>query len=574
MIQPRCAVYARYSSEQQREQSIADQLRVCYRRAESEGWQVVEVLSDAAISGATTERPGYQALLCALRAGAIDVVLTESLDRLSRDQEYIASFYKQAVFARVRVITLAEGEISELHIGLKGTMGALYLKDLADKTRRGLEGRARAGRGTGRAPYGYRFIRGKLAENGELERGLREIDPAKATVVQKIFRDYAAGVSPKAIARSLNADGIAGPAGGPWLEGTIRGRAGRGSGILRNPLYAGRGVWNRQQTLKDPTTGKCVNRPNPRQALVTTDLPELRLIDEPTWAAVQDRLARDATARIEADGPHFWERRRPHSVVSGKVFCGECGRTFKAVGSDYLACTAAREGICTNRAFVRRGRLEHRVCDALAKQLMDPGLADEFSVAFEQEWKRLAAEQRAGMAGHEEELRDVERRITHLVDALAEGVAAYSVKQRLVALEARRSKLEASLKACPPPAPQSVPNLGIVYRERVAALNTALGGAEATEAREAARALIDRIVIGQPDDDGGPPRIELFGDLAAMLGIAGVTPFAGPAARDQTSLAAAALRSAKKDKGRQSLPHQSRRHPFGSAGHTNHAPLA
>ena len=73
------------------------------------------------------------------------MVLAESLDRFSRDQEHIAGFYKQARFAGVQVVTLAEGEVSELHIGLKGTMGALYLKDLADKTRRGLRGADQGG---------------------------------------------------------------------------------------------------------------------------------------------------------------------------------------------------------------------------------------------------------------------------------------------------------------------------------------------------------------------------------------------------------------------------------------------
>lgn len=95
----------------------------------------------------------------------VDVVLAEIIDRISRDQEYIADFYKQASFARVRIVTLADGEISELHIGLKGTMGALYLKDLAQKTSRIL-----AGRCLGTASYGYRVVR-RLAAEGELERG-------------------------------------------------------------------------------------------------------------------------------------------------------------------------------------------------------------------------------------------------------------------------------------------------------------------------------------------------------------------------------------------------------------------
>ena len=123
----RCAVYARYSSDQQREASIEDQVRACRARAGREGWEVTVVHTDYVVSGATALRPGFQALLADLRGSAVDVVLAESLDRLSRDQEHIAGFYKQAGFAGVRIVTLAEGEVSELHIGLKGTMGALFL---------------------------------------------------------------------------------------------------------------------------------------------------------------------------------------------------------------------------------------------------------------------------------------------------------------------------------------------------------------------------------------------------------------------------------------------------------------
>ena len=73
------------------------------------------------------------------------MILAEALDRISRDQEDIAGIYKRMRYADVKMFTLSEGEISELHVGLKGTMNALFLKDLADKTRRGQRGRVEAG---------------------------------------------------------------------------------------------------------------------------------------------------------------------------------------------------------------------------------------------------------------------------------------------------------------------------------------------------------------------------------------------------------------------------------------------
>jgi DNA invertase Pin-like site-specific DNA recombinase len=91
----RAAIYARYSSDLQREASIEDQVRLCTARIAAEGWAPVATYSDHGISGASSLRPGYQKLLEDARAGAFEVVVAEALDRLSRDQEHIAALYKQ-----------------------------------------------------------------------------------------------------------------------------------------------------------------------------------------------------------------------------------------------------------------------------------------------------------------------------------------------------------------------------------------------------------------------------------------------------------------------------------------------
>jgi len=163
----------------------------------------------------------------------------EALDRAAAVDASLAALHKAANFACVRIITLAEGEISELHVGLKGTKGALYLKDLANKTRRGLEGRVREGRSGGGLCYGYRVVRGPVDRYGEAERGLREIDLAQASVIRRIFRDYGAGFSLKRIALALNQEAIAGPRGGAWTTSAGNSNRGKGSGILNNALYIG-----------------------------------------------------------------------------------------------------------------------------------------------------------------------------------------------------------------------------------------------------------------------------------------------------------------------------------------------
>src|SRR3954452_879462 len=203
----RAVIYARYSSEQQREASIDDQIRLCRTRIEVEGWTYLNAYTDRRLSGATALRPAYQALLEDARHGRFEIVVAEALDRLSRDQEDVAGLLKRLRFAGVRLCTLAEGEIGELHVGLKGTMNALALKDLADKTRRGLEGRVREGRSGGGLCFGYDVVR-EYDNRGEPIHGGRAINHAEATVVRRIFTASAAGKSPRRIALELNINGI------------------------------------------------------------------------------------------------------------------------------------------------------------------------------------------------------------------------------------------------------------------------------------------------------------------------------------------------------------------------------
>jgi DNA invertase Pin-like site-specific DNA recombinase len=185
----RTAIYARYSSDLQRDASIEDQVRSCKERIEKEGWALTATYTDHAISGSVRLRPGYQKLLEDAREGLFDAVIAEALDRLSRDQEDLAGLYKQLTFAGIRLITLAEGEVSELHVGLKGTMNALFLKDLAQKVRRGLEGRVREGRSGGGLCFGYDVerqldIRGETSVLSGLKTHLMHPDLVKEFIAE------------------------------------------------------------------------------------------------------------------------------------------------------------------------------------------------------------------------------------------------------------------------------------------------------------------------------------------------------------------------------------------------------
>ena len=128
----RAAIYARYSSDLQSEASIEDQVRLCRERGERDGHEIIQVFNDYAISGSNLiNRPGILSLMAAAKDGLFELVYAEALDRISRDQEDIAAIYKRLAHNNIKIVTLSEGEVNELHVGLKGTMNAMFLKDLA-----------------------------------------------------------------------------------------------------------------------------------------------------------------------------------------------------------------------------------------------------------------------------------------------------------------------------------------------------------------------------------------------------------------------------------------------------------
>jgi site-specific DNA recombinase len=510
------AIYAPYSSDNQRNASIADQLRVCREFAARQGWTVVQEFTDRAISGATLLRSGFQALMRDALDRRFDVVLAEALDRFSRDQEDTAGLFKRLTFAGVNIVTLAEGDITHLHVGLKGTMNALFLKDLADKTRRGLRGRVELGKSGGGLCFGYKVAR--AVHHAEMTTGDRQIVRPEAEVIRRIFRDYAAGVSPKALAKRLNAERCPGPGDKPWNPSTIHGNPARGTGILNNELYVGRLVWNRLRYVKDPDTGKRVSRLNQPSEWVTTAVPELQIVDDELWNQVKARQLEMRRVASSGDPRRFNQARRPKYLFSGLTKCAECGGGYVMYWRDRLACFGARSrGTCTNRLTISRQEVEERVLVALRDKLMRRDLFEDFCKEYVRELNRLRMEHRAGLSSARTELTTVERDIRKLVQAINDGVSALSIKDELLSLEARKAELQSRVNA--PEMPELLhPRMADVYRDKVGSLCSALESDESRAgAVEAIRALIETILL---EPDGDQLKITLKGDLAGMLSAA------------------------------------------------------
>ena len=514
-MKTRVSIYARYSSDLQSDASIEDQIRLCSEKAKSENWEVVNCYTDAGISGASLMRPGIQSLISAAMRTEFDILLTEALDRLSRDQEDIAGIYKRMEFSGIKIITLSEGKISPLHIGLKGTMNSMFLKDLADKTRRGLRGRVEKGKSGGGLAYGYKVAR-KFNAAGEVIRGERKIDEVQADIVRRIFREYAhLNKSPKKIASDLNEEGVPCPSGKTWAQSTINGNRRRGTGILNNNLYIGELIWNRQRFIKDPSTGRRVPRFNPESEWIKHDVPNLRIVPKELWDAAK---ARQKSLDLKTGNPVH--KRRPQYLLSGLLVCGECSGGFSKMNADRYGCSTFRNKghcVCSNKKTIKASVLEDVVLSALETHLMRDDLIEVFCEEYQKSLNELRSVQRATLKKQKAELSRLGKEKDNIIQAIKDGVPAALIKDELEQISKKQAELKALVEnESKEVRPLIHPTMALRYRKAVMGLREALKGGEAFEAKEHVRALIEKIVL-TPKEGSNDLSIDLYGDLAGIL---------------------------------------------------------
>ncbi|HET7544595.1 MAG TPA: recombinase family protein [Polyangiaceae bacterium] len=426
------ALYARYSSEHQNPRSIEDQLEHLKRYLVQRGEQpeVARAFVDAETSGAVWERPGLQSLLRELESQRVQHVFVEDISRISRDPEDLARLRKLFAFYGARLVSVDDGfELdgssgSALAFGVKSMLSEQYLRDLGAKTKRGLMGNAREGKSTGGRLFGYQSgTGGKLVEPVEHQ----------AAIVRRIFERYAAGASYDRIARELNRDRIDPPrprrrAGGGWMSSCIR-------EMLRNPKYVGRWSFGLREFRRHPTTRRRVARERDQPDVLTTERPELAIVERETWDRVQARLLENA--RSVAPTP----KRRTTYLLSSLLRCGVCGALLEiSSGSSdrYYRCSASRKrGTCENRLSVRESLTRTRVIEAVRETLAGPKVAADVR-------KRLA--ERLGGASKEIDSEIAERRarLSRCETRIRAAIAMQLDGDRSPSLAEMRRDLEAS----------------------------------------------------------------------------------------------------------------------------------
>jgi site-specific DNA recombinase len=457
----RAAIYARYSSQNQRSESIKDQISACRRLAERQGHTILDdhIYTDEAFSGARKDRPALKALVDGASSGDFEVVLVDDLSRLARDHYLMLTVMAELEYEGVTVISIADGidsrdEEATLGIQIRGIFNQLHLDDLKKKTLRGQLGQKERGFFVGERTFGYRSI-----PVGEIQMDKKgqprpegykmEIEPREAAIVLRVFKEFADGKSQTAIVKVLNEEGVLGPfkEGGKWSPSTIY-------RMLSNEKYRGRWIWNRTGTRKDPQTGMRRRYPKPESEWQVHEDKALGIIPDDLWKAVQTR--REETAKTWPVGKRGFSNQRgskekhyPTHLFSGTMICGSCGGTIGQVSGKsggYYGCFAASKGACDNKLLVPRKRTEKIVLSAISKQLQD---AEHLRYVLEQVEKEIVKLRSAlpeDMKLKEAELATERRRLDNFIEAIAEGRGSKALAKALTETERRVESLQEAVE--------------------------------------------------------------------------------------------------------------------------------
>ena len=488
-------LYGRHSSDLQNPRSTFDQLTALRVVAEARGYTVVGEFADEAVSGSTLLRPGLRDLLARAGRGEFNRVLAEALDRISRDQEGVAHVFKRLAFAGVTLETLSEGVVSELHVGLTGTMNQLFLKELANKTRRGLIARVRSGYSGGGRCYGYDLV--DTGSHGE--RGVLRVNEEEAAVVRRIFSAFVGGASPRRIAETLNNEGVAGPRHGAWCASSIRGDRRTQDGVICQELYVGVRLFNRRRYRRHPDSDRRSSVVNPAHLWVRAEVPHLRLLDDGLWRAAQARSAAIALApgRLTA---------RPKRLLSRLMTCGLCGSSMILNGGRYVCRRASETRTCDNRRTIAAGRVEARLVTPLRQVLLSPAALD-LALEAARTADPVARHDRREQAKLRRRLAILDQQRRRVLNLCIAGlIDTDEVKTRQSAWSAERDRLQVALEELEGDRTSSVLSAETVketYTVIVAQIPSSLEAADAEPVRRALRTLLGEVVFHPLAERGG-----------------------------------------------------------------------
>ena len=401
-------IYARYSSDNQREESIEGQIRECTAYAEKNGITIVKHYIDRAVSAKTDNRPQFQQMIKDSERKLFDIVLVWKLDRFARNRYDSARYKTQLKKNGVKLVSATE-IISEgpegiiLESVLEG-YAEYYSADLSEKVIRGMTENALKGKFTGGAiPFGYTINADRRFE----------IDPLTAPFVAETFQRYNDGQTMREIRDWLNEKGIKNQRGGPMTFNTIQ-------HMLSNRRYIG------ELKYRD------ILIPDAIPSIVTTEL----------FNDVQEKIAKNkkAPARRKAEDDYLLTTKL-HCGCCGALMFGESGTSRTGEVHRYYKCATAKKRKGCKKKTVRKQWLEDLVVNQ-TMQLVRDDAAMESIIAKVME---LQDRENTNLPLYEKQLRDAESGIQNMLNAIQAGILTSSTKERLEQLEETKRELEARI---------------------------------------------------------------------------------------------------------------------------------
>ena len=405
--------YYRFSSHSQNDASIDQQRELAHEWADAHGFKIVQEYEDAAISGTTDARPGFQQMLSEVAKIRPHTLIMWKTDRLGRDKYVLAMAKKKIRDAGCEIHLLAEhipteGPEGVLIEGLMEAMAEYYSRQLSQNIQRGMDYNAQHALYNGHKLFGY-----------DVDRSTKKYipDPNTAPFVQWAFKEYASGKPLKTIAEEMNAQGLRTPRNAKFSVNML-------NKMLKNRAYIG-----------EYHHGDIV---------VAGGMPVL--VDEATFDRAQRRFAenkRKGSQRAHgmdgSDAPRYW--------LTGKLYCGECGSTMQGVSGTsktgrtyyYYYCSAQRRKEC-HLHKARKRDLEDMVLFALHNIVDDEENVTALALDAAEYYEK-SHNDTAYLEALEAKRREVEKSLANLVKVIEKGVVSDTVTERLAQLEEQKSAL-------------------------------------------------------------------------------------------------------------------------------------
>ena len=401
------AIYARYSSHNQKDASIEQQVEQATQYAADLGLNVIEIYADRAISGKTDRRPNFQRLMRDAQLGKFRAVLAWKSSRLGRNM--LQSMQNEQLLDDCGVAVLyTEEDFDDTAAGRFAARSMMnvnqfYIENMAEDVRRGMRDNASNCKCNGVLPYGYRAT---AAHDPE-------IDESKAEVVREIYRRILSGDCVAEIMRDLNLRGIKTRLGNAWNKNSFY-------SILHNERYTGVYIYD--------------------DIRIDGGIPAI--IDRETFDRVQEvlKMRKSVKGRRGSSDADY--------LLTGKLFCGYCGSPMVGLSGTgksgtlhhYYACQGRRLKQNCEKEHVRKDKLESAVAAAIYQSLSSPSvvnwIADQAVAYSEKE------QEQSHLAMFEQELAQTQLSLQNLLKAIEQGIITPTTRARMLELEQQENRLK------------------------------------------------------------------------------------------------------------------------------------